>query len=781
MTLPLLAAPSSTLGRPRDPGGLARAGRMSPLESQLSGRLCICVGAGGVGKTTMAASIALGRAAAGERVAVITIDPAPRLARALGFDALEGEPRRVAAPGELWAMRLDPKRTLDDLIASLAPDASTRDRALSNRIYRELSGAVAGSQEFSAVAKLYELDRDGSFDAIVLDTPPSRNALDFLDAPGRLMRFFDGRAIRMLLAQGGLATRVAGRASSPLLAVLSRLTGGEVLREISAFVTAIASMIDGLHARASAVSALLRDPATDFVLVSSPRHEVGRGVDRLRGGARARRAAAARARRQPRPRRRGGRRARWRRSARSATAAGGAGGGERRGARRARGGRPRADRPPGPGLRRTRAGRGGGARRRGPRARRAAARGRAARLQRLVGERGVALGDAVVLEATRSNAALRRGGRGWATRRTRTSPPGSGSPAPRGWRRRARRAPPADARRSRRAAARADGARPRRRARRHPPRRGPRRSPTARGRWRARCARSPRCARSVAHSAASRPASRPLRAPSGSSRARSASRWSLNPCSGSLARSRARSARAPRRARRPRGAAARRRRRTHAAPPPGRRRMHPAVVPPPSRDGQGPPRRALTADPGQRGKRHAGGVEAHGGLEVTQAAEHAVEPVGSHRRHERDARSPGPPRRATTDRAAARSAARAAPAACSRRPRSPETRSRGRAAAPSTTSSLALGVRRRPQLAVGRLEAVGPSSNSPPQPSSTRCRKQRSASRAGGRRRAAARRRCRGTRRRSPSARAPPGPGRGAGSAREPPSGTRCSRATSGS
>jgi anion-transporting ArsA/GET3 family ATPase len=246
---------------------------MSPLDSHISGRLCICVGAGGVGKTTMAAAIALGRAARGDRVAVITIDPAPRLARALGFEELDGEPRLVAGAGELWAMRLDPKRTLDELITSLAPDAATRERALSNRIYRELSSAVAGSQEFSAVAKLYELDRDGSFDAIVLDTPPSRNALDFLDAPGRLTRFFEGRAIRMLLARGGLASRVAGRAGSPLLGVLGRLTGGDVLREITAFVTAIASMIDGLTARASAVSALLRDPATNFVLVTSTRRE----------------------------------------------------------------------------------------------------------------------------------------------------------------------------------------------------------------------------------------------------------------------------------------------------------------------------------------------------------------------------------------------------------------------------------------------------------------------------------------------------------------------------
>jgi anion-transporting ArsA/GET3 family ATPase len=237
------------------------------------GRLCICVGAGGVGKTTVAAAIACARAARGERVAVVTIDPAPRLAQALGFDELSGEPRRVPGAGELWAMRLDPKRTLDELIASLAPNEQARERALSNRIYRELSGAVAGSQEFSAVAKLYELDRDGSFDAIVLDTPPSRNALDFLEAPARLTRFFEGRALRLLLSQGGLATRAASRAGAPLLGVLGRLTGAGVLREITAFFTAIAGMVDALAARAAAVQALLGDPATSFVLVSSPRRE----------------------------------------------------------------------------------------------------------------------------------------------------------------------------------------------------------------------------------------------------------------------------------------------------------------------------------------------------------------------------------------------------------------------------------------------------------------------------------------------------------------------------
>ena len=260
-------------GRARGPRRAAGGRGMSGLPAELDGRLCICLGAGGVGKTTMAASIALGRAGRGERVAVITIDPAPRLARALGFEELAGEPQLVKGAGELWAMRLDPKRTLDELIATLAPDVGTLERALSNRIYRELSAAVAGSQEFSAVAKLYELNRSGAFDAIVLDTPPSRNALDFLDAPARLVRFFEGRAIRLLLAQGGFATRLAGRAGSPLLAILSRLTGGEVLREITAFFVAIGGMIDGLAARAAAVQALLHEPDTTFVLVSSPRRE----------------------------------------------------------------------------------------------------------------------------------------------------------------------------------------------------------------------------------------------------------------------------------------------------------------------------------------------------------------------------------------------------------------------------------------------------------------------------------------------------------------------------
>ena len=176
-------------------------------------RIAICGGSGGVGKTTTAAAIAMGMALDGARVAVVTIDPAQRLANSLGLEELGNEPRRVDArrfaraglemKGELWAMMLDPKRTFDELIGRLAPNDSARDEVLENRIYKELSSAVAGSQEFTAIAKLYELDREGDYDLLVLDTPPSRNALDFLDAPDRLTSFFEGRALQVFLRPDG--------------------------------------------------------------------------------------------------------------------------------------------------------------------------------------------------------------------------------------------------------------------------------------------------------------------------------------------------------------------------------------------------------------------------------------------------------------------------------------------------------------------------------------------------------------------------------------------------
>jgi anion-transporting ArsA/GET3 family ATPase len=261
--------------------------RHVPLEQRLQGkRVCVCVGAGGVGKTTVSAALALGLAQRGRKVAVVSIDPARRLAGALGLSELSGEPQRIDSHtlaehgielrGELWAMVLDSKGTFDDLIDRLAPDERTREEILSNRIYRELSTAVAGSQEFTAVAKLYELDRDGRWDTIVLDTPPSRNALDFLDAPDRLTRFLEGRALRVLLAPGSVTRGLFGRGTGLMFTVLARLTGVNLIGELSGFFGSLAGLIGGFRERARGVEQLLGDPATGFFIVTSPEHEPAR-------------------------------------------------------------------------------------------------------------------------------------------------------------------------------------------------------------------------------------------------------------------------------------------------------------------------------------------------------------------------------------------------------------------------------------------------------------------------------------------------------------------------
>jgi anion-transporting ArsA/GET3 family ATPase len=249
---------------------------LTTLDPLLAGRrMVICAGSGGVGKTTTAAAVALGLAAEGKKVAVVTIDPARRLANALGLDELDNAPRRVDVdlPGELWAMMLDAKRTFDQLIEHLAPDARTRDEVLGNRIYQQLSNAVAGSQEFTAIAKLYELDQSGDWDVLVLDTPPSRNALDFLDAPTRLTTFFQGRAIRLFLRPAGLSGRLLGRGTGVVFGILQRVTGVDLLRDLSTFFRSLAGMIDGFTERARSVGALLSDPATTFLIVTAPRHD----------------------------------------------------------------------------------------------------------------------------------------------------------------------------------------------------------------------------------------------------------------------------------------------------------------------------------------------------------------------------------------------------------------------------------------------------------------------------------------------------------------------------
>jgi anion-transporting ArsA/GET3 family ATPase len=242
-------------------------------------RVCVCGGSGGVGKTTTSAAVALGMATQGLRVAVVTIDPARRLADALGLDELGNEPRRVDADhlaatggrvdGELWAMMLDPKRTFDELIERVAPDPQRAEEIKANRVYREISGAVSGSQEFTAVAKLYELARDGDFDLLVLDTPPSRNALDFLDAPGRLTSFLDGSAIRTLIRPTGLGMRVLGRGASPLIGALRRVTGLDLLGDLQTFFGLLGSMTEEFSQRAAQVEAMLHADSTAFLLVSA--------------------------------------------------------------------------------------------------------------------------------------------------------------------------------------------------------------------------------------------------------------------------------------------------------------------------------------------------------------------------------------------------------------------------------------------------------------------------------------------------------------------------------
>jgi anion-transporting ArsA/GET3 family ATPase len=245
--------------------------------------IAVCAGSGGVGKTTTSASIAIGMAARGKRVAVLTIDPAKRLADSLGLSELGTELRQVDpelfAPygieitGELHAAMLDPKRTFDELIERYAPDRETYERILENRIYQELSSAIAGSQEYMAMEKLLELHELGDFDLLVLDTPPSRNALDFLDAPKRLARFIDGKSLRVFLAPGRFGLRVAGRGGSVLFSVLKKITGIDLLNDLSEFFSNFADMASGFSERAQRVDSLLRGSDSTFLLICSPENE----------------------------------------------------------------------------------------------------------------------------------------------------------------------------------------------------------------------------------------------------------------------------------------------------------------------------------------------------------------------------------------------------------------------------------------------------------------------------------------------------------------------------
>ena len=245
--------------------------------------ICICAGSGGVGKTTTSAAIAAGMAARGLRVCVLTSDPAKRLADSLGLRELGNEARRVdpglferhgiEMKGELWAMMLDAKATFDELVARQAPDEESRDRVLENSIYQQISGALAGSQEYMAMEKLFELHTEGRYDLLVLDTPPTRNALDFLDAPKRLTQFIEGRSLRVFMRPTGLAARVAGRGASVALSVFKRIVGFDLLADLAEFFNAFSGMVDGFQARAKRVNGLLADRRTCFLVVCGPQGE----------------------------------------------------------------------------------------------------------------------------------------------------------------------------------------------------------------------------------------------------------------------------------------------------------------------------------------------------------------------------------------------------------------------------------------------------------------------------------------------------------------------------
>lgn len=242
-------------------------------------RIIVCCGAGGVGKTTTAAALGVRAAERGRKVVVLTIDPARRLAQSMGIDSLDNTPRRVdgvsgnGSGGELHAMMLDMKRTFDEIVEGHS-DPERAEAILANPFYQSLSAGFAGTQEYMAMEKLGQLRARDDWDLIVVDTPPSRSALDFLDAPGRLGSFLDGKFIRVLMAPA----KVGGRAGMKFLNVgmsmmtgtLSKLMGASLLKDVQTFVAAMDTMFGGFRTRADATFRLLQAPGTAFLVVSAP-------------------------------------------------------------------------------------------------------------------------------------------------------------------------------------------------------------------------------------------------------------------------------------------------------------------------------------------------------------------------------------------------------------------------------------------------------------------------------------------------------------------------------
>ncbi|BBJ42644.1 anion-transporting ATPase [Streptomyces antimycoticus] len=244
-------------------------------------RIVVCCGSGGVGKTTTAAALGVRAAERGRKVVVLTIDPARRLAQSMGIDALDNIPRRVEGVGdgnggELHAMMLDMKRTFDEFVEAHADPERAR-AILANPFYQSLSAGFAGTQEYMAMEKLGQLRARDEWDLIIVDTPPSRSALDFLDAPKRLGSFLDGKFIKVLMAPA----KVGGKAGMKFLNVgvsmmtgtVSKVLGGQLMRDVQTFAAAMDTMFGGFRTRAEATYRLLQAPGTAFLVVAAPERD----------------------------------------------------------------------------------------------------------------------------------------------------------------------------------------------------------------------------------------------------------------------------------------------------------------------------------------------------------------------------------------------------------------------------------------------------------------------------------------------------------------------------
>ncbi len=259
------------------------------VELVRGSRIVVCCGSGGVGKTTSAAALGVLAARQGLKVQVMTIDPARRLAQAMGLDTLDHDAQQIVldAPGQLSAMMLDSKRAFDRLVESYAPSPAVRDAIFANHYYQQLSTSLGGSRELVAMERVLEVASAGQHDLLIVDTPPSQHALDFLDAPQRLISLLDGSLTRILVRPYGFAARAQfnlfRQSSAAALKFMERFTGVEMLADLSEFLLAFSGMFDGFKERSHRVQALLRDPATAFVLVCAPEPASLHQVDQFAG------------------------------------------------------------------------------------------------------------------------------------------------------------------------------------------------------------------------------------------------------------------------------------------------------------------------------------------------------------------------------------------------------------------------------------------------------------------------------------------------------------------